>query len=39
MAAGLTDTLMDMGDIVRLMDDAEMKATIEKRSALLIAAP
>lgn len=35
MAAGLTDKLMDMGDIVRLMDDAEMKSTIQKRSALL----
>lgn len=35
MAAGLTDKLMDLGDIVRLIDDAEMKATIEARSALL----
>ena len=37
MAAGLTDKLMDMGDIVRLIDDAEMKATIQQRSALLAA--
>jgi hypothetical protein len=28
MAAGLTDKLMDMGDIVRLIDDAEMRAVI-----------
>jgi IS1 family transposase len=37
MAAGLTDKLMDLGDIVRLIDDAEMKATIQARSALLAA--
>jgi hypothetical protein len=37
MAAGLTDKLMDMADIVRLMDDAEIKAVIHKRSTLLAA--
>ena len=35
MAAGLTDKLMEMTDIVALIDDAEMKATIQKRAALL----
>jgi IS1 family transposase len=35
MAAGLTDKLMEMTDIVALIDDAEMKATIQKRGALL----
>ena len=35
MAAGLTDKLMEMADIVALIDDAEMKATIQKRAALL----
>jgi hypothetical protein len=37
MAAGLTDRLMEMADIVRLIDDAEMEAVIHKRSALLAA--
>lgn len=37
MAAGLTDKLMDMSDIVRLMDDAEITAVIHRRSALLVA--
>jgi IS1 family transposase len=37
MATGLTDKLMDMGDIVRLIDDGEMKAIIQARSALLAA--
>jgi len=37
MAVGLTDRLMDMGDIVRLIDDTEMKATIQARSALFAA--
>ena len=35
MAAGLTDKLMSMENIVALIDDAEMKATIQKRTALL----
>jgi len=35
IAAGLTDKLMEMKDIVTLIDDAEMKATIQKRGALL----
>jgi hypothetical protein len=35
MAAGLTDKLMDMADVARLIDDAEMRATIQKRSELL----
>jgi IS1 family transposase len=35
MAAGLTDKLMEMSDIVRLIDDAEMAATVQKRAALL----
>ena len=35
MAAGLTDKLMEMKDIVALMDDAEMKATIKKRVGML----
>jgi IS1 family transposase len=33
MAAGLTDKLMDMTEVARLMDDAEMKVTIQKRMA------
>ena len=35
MAAGLTDKLIEMKDIVNLMDDAEMKATIQKRAGML----
>jgi IS1 family transposase len=35
MAAGLTDKLMDMTEVARLMDDAEMKVTIQKRMAAL----
>jgi hypothetical protein len=35
MAAGLTDKLMDMGDVARLIDDAEMRATVQKRVAAL----
>jgi IS1 family transposase len=35
VAAGITDKLMEMKDIVALMDDAEMKATIQKRAAML----
>ena len=31
MAARLTDKLMEFADIVRLIDDAEMRATIRKR--------
>jgi IS1 family transposase len=37
MAAGLTDKLMDFSDIVRLIDDAEMRATIRKRVEALSA--
>jgi hypothetical protein len=33
MAAGLTDWLMEFADLVRLMDDAEMRATVQKRAA------
>src|SRR5260370_18865267 len=32
MAAGLTDKLMDMTDVARLIDDAEMRATIQQLS-------
>lgn len=35
MAAGLTDKLMDMTDIASMIDDAMMRATIEKRVAAL----
>jgi hypothetical protein len=35
MAAGLTDKLMDMTEVARLIDDDEMRATIQKRAALL----
>jgi hypothetical protein len=35
MAAGLTDKLMDMSEVARLIDDAEMRATIQKRMAAL----
>jgi hypothetical protein len=38
MAAGLTDKLTDMADMVQLIDDAEMWATIQKRVAALCAA-
>jgi hypothetical protein len=31
MAAGITDKLMEMKDIVALIDDAEMKAVVQKR--------
>ena len=37
MAAGLTDKLMDMADIARMIDDAAMHATIEKQVAALAA--
>lgn len=33
MAAGLTDKLMDMTEVARLVDGAEMRATIQKRTA------
>jgi hypothetical protein len=35
MAAGLTSKLMDMSDVARLIDDAEMRATIQQRAAAL----
>jgi hypothetical protein len=35
MAAGLTSKLMDMLDVARLIDDAEMRATIQQRAAAL----
>jgi hypothetical protein len=35
MAAGLTDKLMDMKDVARLIDDQEMQAIIQKRVAAL----
>ncbi len=35
MAAGLTDKVMEMADSAALIDDAEMKATIQKRVAAL----
>jgi len=35
MAAGITGQLMEMSDLARLIDDAEMRATIQKRAALL----
>jgi hypothetical protein len=35
MAAGLTDKLMDMR-VVRLIDDAEMRAIIQQRTAALV---
>lgn len=35
MAVGITDKLLEMKDIVALMDDAEMKATVQKRAAML----
>jgi IS1 family transposase len=35
MAAGVTDKLMDFADLVQLMDDAEMRATVQKRVAIL----
>lgn len=34
MAAGLTDRLMEMTDVARLVEDAEMRLTIQKRGAL-----
>lgn len=35
IAAGITDKLMGMEDIVLMINDAEMKETIQKRAALL----
>jgi IS1 family transposase len=35
MAAGLTDKLMEMTDVARLIDDVEMRATVQKRVAAL----
>ena len=35
MAAGLTTKLMDMSDVARLIDDAEMRATIQQRATAL----
>ena len=37
--AGLTDKFMNMEDVVALIDDVEMQATITKRAALLLGAP
>lgn len=39
MAAGVTDRLWSMEDIVRLVDDAEMAATIRKRRAIMAEPP
>ena len=35
MASGLTDKLMDMADIAKLIEDAAAAATIEKRKVAL----
>jgi IS1 family transposase len=35
MAAGLTDKLMDMANIARMVDDASMRATIDRRVTAL----
>jgi hypothetical protein len=35
MAAGLTDKLMDMTEVARLIDDAQMRVTIQQRAAML----
>jgi hypothetical protein len=35
MAGGLTDKLIEMTDVARLIDDAEMRATVQKRVAAL----
>jgi hypothetical protein len=35
MAAGLTEKLMEMTEIARLIDDEEMRATVQKRMAAL----
>jgi IS1 family transposase len=35
MAAGLTDKLMDMAEIATMIEDAAMRATIQKRTAAL----
>ena len=35
MAAGLTDKLMDMKDIAAMIEDAAMRATIQRRVATL----
>jgi hypothetical protein len=37
MAAGLTDKLMEITDIANMIDDAVMRATVEKRGAALAA--
>jgi hypothetical protein len=39
MAAGVTDRLWSMEDIVRLVDEAEIAVTIRKRTTLLEARP
>lgn len=39
MAAGITDRLWSMEDIVRLVDEAEIAATVSKRRAVLSASP
>jgi IS1 family transposase len=35
MAAGLTDKLLDMADVARLIDDAQMRVTIQQRVTAL----
>jgi hypothetical protein len=35
MAAGPTEKRMEMADLVRLIDDAEIRATVRKRVAML----
>jgi len=35
MAAGLTDKLMEMETVATLIDDDEMRATVQKRLAMM----
>ena len=39
MAAGLTDKPMDLVDVTRLIDDVEMRLTIQQRVAALVLPP
>jgi hypothetical protein len=39
MAAGLTDKPMDIVEVTRLIDDAEMRVTIQQRVAALALPP